>query len=81
MFFPESATLHPVTGRAPVTTGCADAAACHTTVWPPVPESAAVNCKGADNRYTPSASWTAISPDMPPTMERTAACAPDSEHG
>ena len=51
------------------------------TVCPPVPESAAVNRSGVDSRYTPSASWTAMSPDMPATIERTAACAADSEHG
>jgi hypothetical protein len=27
--------------------GRVPAAACHTTVWPPVPESAAVNVSGA----------------------------------
>ena len=32
MFFPESATVHPVTALAPLMAGCAPAAACHLTV-------------------------------------------------
>ena len=44
-----------------------------------LPESAAVNRNGADSRYTPSANWTTMSPDIPPTIDRTAACAPDKE--
>jgi hypothetical protein len=81
MFFPASTSVQPVTRSAPLNTGCADGAACQTTVWPPVPESAAVSRSGAGSRYTPSASWTTRSPDIPATIDRTAACAADSEHG
>ena len=45
-----SATDRPVTARAPLTTGRADGAACHTTVRPLEPESAAVRRIGADSR-------------------------------
>ncbi len=50
MFRPELARLQPVICRAPLMTGCADGAACHTTVCPLVPESAAVNRSGDDSR-------------------------------
>src|SRR5689334_24836356 len=81
MFFAELARLQPVIWRAPLMTGCADGAACQITVCPLVPESAAVKRSGLDSRYTPSASWTTMSPLMPATMERTAAWAPLSAQG
>ncbi|GGO32169.1 hypothetical protein GCM10011574_71070 [Microbispora bryophytorum] len=46
-----------------------------------VPESAAVSRSGEESRYAPSASCTTMSPDMELFCDRTAACAPDSEHG
>src|SRR5690349_1139266 len=76
-----SATDQPVTARAPLNTGRADGAACHTTVWPLDPESSAVNRIGADSRYTPSASWTTMSSDMASFSDRTAAWASASAHG
>ena len=61
--------------------GCAPTAACQLTVWPLAPESAAVNFSGAVRRYTPSASWTTMSPDIVLTMERTSVWAADSGQG
>src|SRR3954471_983933 len=81
MFLAGSARLQPVTALAPVITGCAEAAACQATVWPLVPESAAVNRSGAACRYAPSASCTTMSPDIVPLIERTAACPDAREHG
>src|SRR5689334_18041745 len=81
MFFVALANDQPVTARAPLKTGCADGAACHITVCPLVPESAAVNRNGAESRYTPSASWTTMSPDIALSCDRTAAWAPVTEHG
>jgi hypothetical protein len=81
MLRPASARLHPVTARAPLIAGRADGAACHTTVWPLVPESSAVSRNGADRRYTPSASCTTMSPDIASFSARTAVCAPVSEQG
>ena len=63
-----------MTGRAP-------AAACQNTVWPLVPESAAVNVSGAASRYVPSASCTTMSPVIVGAIARTAACAWADEHG
>jgi hypothetical protein len=40
-----------------------------------------VNVNGDVTRYTPSASCTTMSPDIEPTIERTAVCAPVNEHG
>src|SRR3954447_26689812 len=81
MFFPESATLQPVTCRAPLMDGCAPGAACQVTVCRLVAESAAVRVSGAPGRYTPSASCTAMSVDMDPVIVRTCAWALDSEQG
>ncbi|MBW8793789.1 MAG: hypothetical protein JF597_09405 [Streptomyces sp.] len=50
MFFAESCTVQPVARCAPVMTGCAPSAAFQFTVWPPVPESAAVKVSGAVSR-------------------------------
>jgi hypothetical protein len=81
MLRPLSATDQPVTARAPLNTGRADGAARHTTWCPLVPESAEVKRSGADSRYTPPASSTTMSSDMLSLSDRTAVCAPDSEHG
>jgi hypothetical protein len=81
MLRPASATVHPVTARAPLIAGRADGAACQTTVWPFVPESAAVSRNGDDRRYTPSDSCTTMSSDIASFSDRTAACAPVREHG
>src|SRR5262245_31211553 len=81
MFFAESASDHPVTALAPLTTGCADGAARHTTRYPLLPESAAVSRSGAESRYPPSASSTTMSPDIELLRDRTAVWAAVSEHG
>jgi hypothetical protein len=81
MFFAESASDHPVTALAPLITGRADGAACHTTRNPLLPESAAVSRIGVESRYVPPASSTTMSPDIVLFIVLTAACAPDSEHG
>jgi hypothetical protein len=81
MLRPASANVHPVTARAPLIAGRAEGAACHTTLWPLEPESSAVSRNDADRRYTPSASCTTMSSDIASFSDRTAACAPDSEHG
>jgi hypothetical protein len=73
MFLEALASDQPVTSRAPLIVGWAEGAACQITVCPLVPESAAVSRNGVDSRYTPSASCTTMSPDMPLTIERTAA--------
>ena len=41
---------HPVIWEAPEITGWAPGAACHTTGWPEVPESAAPKLQVLDNR-------------------------------
>src|SRR5690606_19006091 len=46
-----------------------------------LPESAAVNWSGVDSRYTPPASSTTMSPDIPAFSERTAVCAAASGQG
>ncbi len=81
MFLPESASDQPVTALAPLMTGTAPSAARHVTVYPLEPESAAVSRSGAESRYTPPASSTTMSPDIPAFSARTAACTADSAHG
>ncbi len=58
MFLPESLTAHPVIDLPPERMGWAPDAACQVTVWPFVPESAAVKTSGDVSRYVPSASST-----------------------
>ena len=70
-----------MTRRAPLMTGRASGAACHETVWPLLPESAAVNSSGVVRRYTPSASRTTMSPIIQRLSALTLALAWSSEHG
>src|SRR5689334_20835239 len=81
MLLAESFSDHPVTCRPPEITGVAPAAACHTTVCPLLPESAAPRASGADSRYVPPASCTTTSPVMLPSTASTAAFACVSEQG
>ena len=81
IFFDAFVWVQPVTWRAPLMVGRAPGAACQTTVWPPVPESAAVKLSGVLRRYTPSASWTTMSSDMPLVRARTAVRTESSEQG
>src|SRR6185437_4920577 len=81
MFAAESCSVQPLTCCPPDSTGVAPAAACQKTVCPLVPESAAVKTSGADNRYVPPASCTAMSPRMLAVIERNEDWAWAREHG
>src|SRR6266508_1344458 len=59
-----STRCHPVIGTPPLMTGRAPEAAVQITLWPPVPESAAVRVSVLASWYTPLASSTRMSPVM-----------------
>ncbi len=79
MFCPASACVQPVTFCPPEITVFAEP--CQITVWPLVPESAAVKVSGELNVYVPPASWTTTSPVIVGAIVRTDVWAWAREHG
>ncbi|GGV45449.1 hypothetical protein GCM10010495_73760 [Kitasatospora herbaricolor] len=78
----EPTCVHPVIWEAPEITGRAPGAAFQTTGWPAEPESAAPKDQVVDGRYVPLLSSTVTSVELSAaSSDRTAPCAPCSEHG